>query len=138
MSRGPLDLVVVQFPGDVPGARLAKDIARLVEQDTIRVIDLAFVRKDADGTVSTFEISAQEGHPDFEALDAVVQAVDGLIAEDDLAAVAAEMPAGCTAVALLWENVWAAQLRRTVTDAGGEIVFTERIPAAVVEVLARN
>jgi len=133
MSRGPLDLVVVEFPGDLPGGQLAPKIARLVEQGTIRMIDVAFVRKDADGSVETFELTEREGNAEYEAFDSIVQAVDGLIADDDLLAIAEELTPGTTAGVLLWENLWAADLRQSVLDAGGRVVLAERIPAPVVE-----
>ena len=134
MSRGPLDLVVVEFPGDLPGT-LAPKVARLVDQGAIRIIDVAFVRKDADGSVSTFELTERAGDSAYEAFDSIVQAVDGLIGEEDLAAIGAELGPGATAGVLLWENLWAAELRNDVQASGGRIALAERIPADVVEAL---
>ncbi|MEV6964694.1 DUF6325 family protein [Hamadaea sp. NPDC051192] len=134
MSRGPLDLVVVEFPDDLPGT-LAPKIARLVDQGAIRIIDVAFVRKDAEGNVGSFELTEREGEAAYEAFDSTIQAVDGLIGEDDLAAIGAELSPGSTAGVLLWENLWAAELRSEVQAAGGRIALAERIPADVVEAL---
>ncbi|GAA4448380.1 DUF6325 family protein [Phytohabitans houttuyneae] len=132
VERAPLDLVVVQFPGDVPGDRLAPELRRLAEFGTIRIIDIAFVRKEDDGTVITFEIGERAGEDTYEALDQVVQAVDGLIGESDLMEIGEELEPGTTAGVLLWENTWASEVRRIVAEAGGQVAYAERIPGAVV------
>jgi hypothetical protein len=131
-----MELAVVEFPHGVPGERLAPELARLVDSGVIRIVDLTFVTKSADGTVSTFELSERDGEDDFEALDGILHAVEGLISEDDLAEIAAEVNAGATAAVLLFEHVWARDLREIMTSVGGEVAWTERIPAAVVEAVA--
>jgi hypothetical protein len=132
MGRAPLDLVVVEFPGDVPGDQLAPALRQLAEHDTIRIIDIAFVRKERDGSITTFEIGERAGEVPYEALDEVVQAVDGLISESDLGEIGDGLSPGTTAGVLLWENTWASDLRRIVSDAGGHVTYAERIPGAVV------
>lgn len=133
MSRGPMELVVAEFPGGVPGEALAPELRRLVDQDVIRIVDITFVRRHVDGTVSLLELSDHQGDPAYEALDTVVQAVDGLIAEQDLTEIADELGPDTTAIVLLFEHTWAGTLRGILSSAGGEVVFTERIPAPVVE-----
>lgn len=128
-----MELVVAEFPGPVPGEALAPELRRLVEQGVIRIVDIAFVRKGSDGEVALLELGDLEGDPAYEALDVVVEAVDGLIAEQDLTEIASEVTAGATAVVLLFEHTWATALRGILTGTGGEVIFTERIPAPVVE-----
>jgi hypothetical protein len=128
-----MELVVAEFPGHVPGRTLAPELHRLVEQRVIRIVDIAFVRKGTDGAVTMLELGDYEGDPEFEALDTVVETVEGLIAEQDLTEIAREVGTGTTAVVLLFEHIWATTLRAILTGTGGEVVFTERIPAPVVE-----
>src|SRR5262245_22959937 len=110
MGRGPMELAVVEFTGDVPGIRLAPELKRLVEADIIRIVDLAFVTKNADGSIDTFELADREGDPDFEALDQILYAVDGLISDDDLDDIAEDVSEGATAMIVLFEHAWAGRL----------------------------
>jgi uncharacterized membrane protein len=133
MGRGPLELIAVEYPGAVPGRALAPELRRLVDAGVIKIIDIAFVMKDADGTVTAFEISEREGDDDFEALDEVVQTIDGFIADDDIAEIGQDLEPGMTASLLLFEHAWMRELREIVSGAGGEVVMTERIPAVVAD-----
>ena len=49
MQLGPVEYIVVAFPGSRFTGEIAPALADLVESGTIRVIDLAFVSKDDDG-----------------------------------------------------------------------------------------
>ena len=128
-----MELTVVEFPGPVPGEQLAPELRRLVEADVIRIVDLVFLEKDANGDVVVYELRDREGEDDYEAFDELVYAVEGLIADEDLDEIAADVEAGNTAAVLLVEHVWAAKLAEITRAAGGEVIWTERIPAAVVE-----
>jgi uncharacterized membrane protein len=132
-----MELAVVEFTDAVPGTRLAPELKRLVEADVIRIVDLAFVTKNADGTISTFELSDREGDAEYEALDEILYAVDGLISDEDLDDIAEDVSEGATAMIVLFEHAWATRLREIFDNAGGELVFTERISAAVVDAVAR-
>ncbi|GAA1817792.1 hypothetical protein GCM10009682_43260 [Luedemannella flava] len=132
MSRGPVEFVVVDFPGEVPGATLAPQLRSLVDQGVINVIDMLFIARDDDGTVRSFELGDREGEDDFEALDVVVQEIDGLIGEQDVADIGAGLAPGHTAAVFLFEHTWVRDIGRTVSSAGGEVVLVERVPAPVV------
>lgn len=136
MSRGPMELTIVEFPGDVPGDQLAPELRRLVDADVIRIVDLVFLEKDASGEVTTFELRDREGDDAYEAFDDLVYAVEGLIAMEDMDEIGADIKPGDVAAVLLVEHVWAAKLSEITRNAGGEVVWTERIPAAVVEAIA--
>lgn len=136
MSRGPMELVMIEFPDAVPGERLAPELKRLLDAGVIRVVDLAFIERTSDGDVSTFELSEREGEAAYEALDIIPETIDGLISEADLAALAENVDAGSTAAVILFEHVWANQLRDMVAAADGTVVYGERIPEAVAEAVA--
>ncbi|GHJ50090.1 hypothetical protein Cs7R123_74320 [Catellatospora sp. TT07R-123] len=135
MARGPLEFVVVEFPDRVPGRELAPELHRLVDQEIVRIIDTVVVTRAADGTVTTHELGEYEGDPDFEALDPDIQAVDGLISEQDVRDLAEAITPGATALVLLFEHVWLRSMRATVAAAGGEVVLAERIPGPVVDAI---
>ncbi len=124
---GPVEYMVVSFPGNRFTGEIAPALATLVESNTIRIIDLAFVSKDADGAVEAFELS--DLREDVrEALDALGIEGSGFLGEDDLMDAGANLEPNCSAALLLWEDIWAAELAEALRGAGGEVVALGRIP----------
>jgi uncharacterized membrane protein len=129
---GPVDYAIVAFPGNEFRGEIGPAIAELVENGTIRVIDIAFVAKDADGNAVAMEIT--ELDPDVqEALDSAGLEVGGLLNEDDLIDAADGLEPNSSAAMLVWENVWARKVAQAMRDAGGELVAFERLPHEVVQ-----
>jgi uncharacterized membrane protein len=129
---GPVDYAVIAFPGNEFRGEIAPAIAELVEAGTIRIIDIAFVGKNADGDAVAFELT--ELDPDVQAgLDKLGIEVGGLLNEDDLMDIAADLPPNNSAALLVWENVWARKVAQAMRDAGGELVAFERLPHDVVQ-----
>jgi uncharacterized membrane protein len=129
---GPVDYAIVAFPGNRFRGEIGPAIAELVENGTIRVIDIAFVAKDADGNAVAMEIT--ELDPDVqEALDSAGVEVGGLLNEDDLIDAADGLEPNSSAAMLVWENVWARKVTQAMRDAGGELVAFERLPHEVVQ-----
>ena len=106
-------------------------MAELVESNTIRIIDLAFVSKDEDGTIGAFELSDVDEDV-RRGLDALGLEATGLLGEEDLIDAAEDLEPGSSAAMLLWEDVWAAELASALRGAGGELVAIGRIPHDVV------
>jgi hypothetical protein len=129
---GPVDYLVVAFPGNEFRGEIAPALADLVESETIRIIDLAFVCKDAEGTVAAFELT--EIDPEVrEGFEKAGVEVNGLFNEEDLAAAGEELEPNSSAAVLVWENVWARNVAQAMRDAGGEVLNFERIPHAIVQ-----
>jgi hypothetical protein len=105
-------------------------IRDLVDRGIIRIIDIAFVAKDADGSVSALELSelgaSAAGFAEFDGASA------GLIAFDDLEEAAAALEPGTTAAVLVWENRWAAPIAVALRRSGGQLVASGRIPVQAV------
>jgi uncharacterized membrane protein len=133
MAYGPAELIVVKFPGNQFRGEIVPALADLVENGTIRLIDLLFVRRDLDGTTTFLE--ASEVFPDGP-LSAIAGDA-GLLSDEDVDDVSAALEPGSSAGMLLFEHVWAAPFAEAIRRAGGELVYDERIPAAVVEQVAR-
>ena len=128
---GPVDYAIVAFPGNRFRGEIGPAIADLVEAGTIRVIDIAFVGKDADGNAVAMELT--ELDPDVqEALDSIGVEVSGLFNEDDLMDAAEGLDPNSSAALLVWENVWAREVAQAMRNAGGELVAFERLPHEVV------
>jgi uncharacterized membrane protein len=129
---GPVDYAVIAFPGNKFRGEIAPAIADLVDDGTIRVIDVAFVGKNADGDAVAMEL--MELDPDVqEGLDKAGVVVGGLFNEDDLMDIAADLPPETSAAVLVWENVWARKVSQAMRDAGGELITFERLPHEVVQ-----
>ena len=129
---GPVDYMIVAFPGNQFRGEIAPELAKLVDSGTIRVIDLAFVGKSADGEIVAFELTDLE--PDIrEAFEKVGVEVSGLFNEDDLMAAGEELEPNTSAALLVWENVWAREIAQKLRDAGGVLLDFERLPHEVVQ-----
>ena len=129
---GPVDYAVIAFPGNKFRGEIAPALGELVDAGTIRIIDVAFVGKNADGDAVAMEL--MELDPDVqEGLDKAGVEVGGLFNEDDLMDVAAGLEPESSAAVLVWENVWARKVAQAMRDAGGELVAFERLPHDVVQ-----
>jgi uncharacterized membrane protein len=131
-ETGPVDYLIVAFPGNEFRGEIAPALADLVESETIRIIDLAFVGKDGEGNVAAFELTDID--PEVrEGFEKAGVEVNGLFNEDDLAAAGEELEPNSSAALLVWENVWARKIAQAMHDVGGEVLDFERIPHEVVQ-----
>ncbi len=128
---GPIEIAVFSFPGSRFNGQVAPALRELVDSGTVRLLDLAFVTKDADGDVAWFELEAVGGiAPEFAELGA--EPID-LLNEEDIALLAEEVAPGSSAAIVVWEHTWAARLAEAVRDSEGFIVTREHIPMPIVE-----
>jgi Family of unknown function (DUF6325) len=125
------ELMSIGFPGNQFKGEIIPALADLVEAGTIRIIDLAFVMKDADGAVVTAELGDLDSEV-FKAFDALSPETMGLLNEEDLAAAGEELDPNSSAALLVWEDTWATTLRDAIVNAGGEVLDLERVPYQVV------
>jgi hypothetical protein len=120
-----------QAAGRLTGSRFTGEIAptldALVDNGTIRVLDLVLVRKDEDGSLDFFELSDLD-ESEIGGLRAYETELALLLSEEDMTSVAAAIEPGSTAAVLVWENRWAAPFGSAVRRAGGQLVATGRIP----------
>lgn len=131
MAVGPCDLIVVKFPGNKFKGEIAPALSRLVEKGTIKIIDILFAIKDEKGDLVILELKDLDG--DGVADIAAVVEVDGAIGPEDVDLAADGLEPNSSALLLLFENTWAAEVTQAMRDAEGELLFMERIPAAIVE-----
>jgi hypothetical protein len=124
---GPVDWIVVEFPGSKFKGEIAPILDDLVERGTVRVLDLLLIRKDEAGALEFFELSDLEEN-EMGSLRAYETELSMLLSEDDVTATAAAVEPGSTAALLVWENRWAAPFGSAVRRAGGQLVASGRIP----------
>ncbi|HYI50000.1 MAG TPA: DUF6325 family protein [Microbacterium sp.] len=125
---GPVDYLVVEFPAGTSNftGEIAEEIVRLVDAGTIRVIDMIVIAKEADGSIDAVEITDAE---DLGPLAAIEAGLAGLLAEDDVALLAATMSPGSVAGVLVYENLWAAPFAAAARRAGGVLIADGRVNA---------
>ena len=126
VMMGPIDYLVIEFPGNRMTGEGWPILVDLVDRGIIRILDLAFIRKDEDGSVSG--LTLQDLGEDGVELTAFEGASSGLLGDDDLAEAAAAVEPGCSAGVLLFENTWAAPFAAAMRRSGGELVAFGRIP----------
>jgi hypothetical protein len=132
MPIGPVEYMIVAFPGNEFRGEIAPALAELVESGTIRIIDLAFVVKDSDGSVAAFEVSDLK--PDIaDTFSSFGAAPGNLFNDEDLAAAGEELEPNSSAALLVWEDVWATKLAEAIRNANGMILDHDPIPHEVVQ-----
>ena len=124
---GPIDYILVEWPGRQPTGEALPHLVDLVDRGVIRILDLTFIAKGEDGSVAGVEI-ADLG--DEVAEIAVFEgAASGLIDDDDVAQAGDVLEPGTSAALLVYENTWAAPFASAVRRSGGQLVSSGRIPA---------
>ena len=128
---GPVDYVVVEFPAGASNftGEMAEELIALVDSGTIRLIDVLILTKNDDGTVDAMELSDIEELGDLQAIEAQLAE---LLAEDDVAHLAAAMDPGSTAGVLIYENLWAAPFASAARRSGGQLIADGRIPIQAI------
>jgi hypothetical protein len=127
---GPVEYMILGFPGNQFNGDIAPELANLIESGTIRIIDLVFMTKDADGEVAAFEYDQHDGLKGFAALDGEV---GGIIGEEDIAYAADGLEPNTSAALLIWEDTWAAPLVDALRGSGGVLLEGSRIPHDLIE-----
>jgi hypothetical protein len=126
-QMGPVDYLVVAFPTDRMTGEAFPLLIDLVDRGIIRILDLVFLRKDEDGTVTTL---TQVDLDRMKVLEAALfdGATSGLLGPDDVAEAAAALEPGTAAGVLVYENVWAAPFAAALRRSGGQLVAAGHIP----------
>lgn len=129
-EMGPVDYILVEWPGRQPNGEVAPHLVDLVDRGLIRILDLAFVTKDEDGAVAGIELAdLGDGAGELEVFEG---ASSGLLSDDDLTEAAAALEPGTSAAVLVFENTWAAPFAAAVRRSGGQLVASGRIPVQAI------
>ena len=124
---GPIDYLIVEWPGRQPNGEAAPHLIDLVERGLIRILDLTFIAKGDDGSVTRLELA--DLGDEVAAFAEFKGASSGLLSDEDTSEAANALEPGTSAALLVYENSWAAPFAAAVRRSGGELVASGRIPA---------
>ena len=127
---GPIDYLVVEFPGNRMTGEGLPLLVDLVDRGIIRILDLMFIRKELDGSVAA--LSLTDLGDDGADLSVFEGASSGLLGDDDLAEAAAAVEPGSSAGVLVYENTWAAPFAAALRRGGAQLVASGRIPVNAI------
>jgi uncharacterized membrane protein len=131
MEVGPVDVYIIGFPGNKFNGRVAPAILELVENGTIRILDLLFVSKDAEGVTTV--IQAEDLDADGAGFLEIDVTQPGALNEEDAEEVSDDLPANTSALLIAFENVWARKVVDALQDADAVLIDSIRIPVDVVQ-----
>ncbi len=130
MALGPVELIIVKFPGERAEPALIEAVREVVAAGFVTVLDLVFLSRSTDGEIRVVDVSENLDDHGLGVLEVNAQA---LISEDDLELATDAIDPGTSAVVIVYENSWARKVSGAVQDAGGELTLHVRIPRDVVE-----
>ena len=133
MSIGPIEYIILGFPGNKFKGEIVPALAELVENGTIRILDLVFILKDEEGDVAAVELADVDPEDEAAAMADISEVNAGLLNEDDIALAAEALEPNSSAGLLVFENVWATRFAEAVRNADGLLIANERIPYDVVQ-----
>lgn len=129
-EMGPIDYLLVEWPGRQPNGELAPYLVDLVDRGLIRVLDLAFIAKDEEGNVAGLEIADVGG--EVAELSIFQGASSGMLSEEDIDEAGGVLEPGTSAALLVYENAWAGPFASALRRSGGQLVASGRIPVQSV------
>jgi hypothetical protein len=124
---GPIDYLLVEWPGKQPNGEVAPHLVDLVDRGLIRILDLVFIAKDEGGNVAVLELADLGG--EVTELAIFEGASSGLLGDEDVEQAGGVLAPGTSAALLVFENTWAGPFVAAVRRSGGELVASGRIPA---------
>lgn len=135
MALGPIEVIVVGFPGNRFNGEIIPELEKLVESDTISVVDGLLVMKTADGEVEFVEFDQDGENADAARLAGLFDQIDSLISDEDVDELAADLEPNSSAAILVFEHTWAKPFRDAIVASGGVLAADFRVPGAVVDEL---
>jgi hypothetical protein len=134
MSLGPIEMIVVGFPGNEFTGEIAPALADLVDAGIVRVVDLVFIAKDDEGNVASVELNELDDAVSS-AYSNLVEELDSLIGEEDIEDFGDQLDPGSSIALLVVEHVWAKSFADAVASSGGVLLESIRIPRDVIDQL---
>ena len=136
MPLAAIEILTLAFPGNRFNGNILPELSRLVEDETISIVDGLFVTVDAEGEPSFIELDDLDESEETASLVDLVARLDELISEDDVVQLASGLEPNSSAAILVFEHTWMKPLRDAVVGSGGILLDSVRIPGPVVDEVA--
>ncbi len=137
MGLGPIEVVVIAFPGNEFNGEVLPELERLIATDTIALVDGVLVMKTGD-EVDFIEFGQIDANSDAAKLAELLDQVEDLISDDDVAELAEGLAPDSSAAILVFEHTWAKPFRDAVVGSGGYLAANFRVPGVVVDEVLAN
>ena len=131
MEVGPVDVYIIGFPGNKFSGKIAPAIKELVDNGTIRILDLLFVMKDEDGVITT--LAAEDIGPEGAEFAVLDITEPGSLGPEDAEELDEDLPPNSSALLIAFENVWARKVVDALQAADAVLIDSIRIPVDVVQ-----
>ena len=128
----PLEYALIEFEGGKFTGKIVPELLDLAQRQIVRFVDIVFIQKDEDGSTRTIELNDLDPES-YELFVPIGEHISSLFTTDDLEIAASRLPVNSAAMLILWENLWIANLRQALLDAGGQMVERRQIAPEVVE-----
>lgn len=123
--HGPIDYIIVGFPGNKFKGEILSELAVAVESGVIAILDISLVTKDHDGNVTAIDLD-DEGNASITTL-LRDNTAGSLIDADDIAEVGDLLNEDSSAGLLIVEQLWAKGLKQAIISADGVLLAEGRI-----------
>jgi uncharacterized membrane protein len=133
MALGPIEVVVLGFPGSRFTGEIRPRIVDLVDRGIVTVVDALFVTKDEAGEVAFLELQQLSDDPEVSALGDLLSKQLDLLSEDDVIELVGDLEPGSSALALVFEHTWMLPVREAIVASGGVLLADLHVPADVVD-----
>jgi len=133
MALGPVEVLVFSFPGNQFNGEIIPELERLTANGIITIIDGVFVTRDADGTIDFVEFEQLDSGHDAARLAGVLDQVESLISDEDVAELADSLAPGDSEAILVFEHTWAKPFRDAIVGSGGILTGEMRLPGLAVD-----
>jgi len=128
----PLEYALIKFKGNKLSGKIVPELLDLADKGIVRFVDIVFIQKEKDGNTRTIELNDID-QASYEMFVPIGKHVSSLFTEQDLNIAASKLPKNSAAALLLWENLWVANVRKAILDAGGSLVERGQIAPEVVK-----
>jgi hypothetical protein len=135
MTLGPMEYLVIGFQKGKFDGSIAREIGKVVDMGTIRIVDAVMLDRDAEGGSVILEIDAKDD-PAFAEFAPLLENRMGLFTQEDLESIVATMPPETSALVLLFEHHWAVNIKDAISAAGGFLIGRAVIPPEVLAELS--
>ncbi len=122
---GPIDVATIVFEGNDFNGEVIPSLDELVKSGTVTILDLAFIKKDAEGTATILEVSDGDVADHFASLSGGQM---DLLNDEDLDYIAEGLESNTSAMVVVWENTWASRFSQAVRGSHGHMTAYVRIP----------